>query len=265
MRFYFQIFVDDSRVYCSRGDATGSATPTKDTGAILNDSFMLSYSKVFTVTGGRTDLHADGAPPEEYLKMLIEYKRHNGFIRSIWNQDAALRKFLKANGAENFKKAPDAPMDKEQAKLISKDNMPKTDEAKDAILADLIATRTVSADCTHATVCTEYRSQVASANWFACSSYPMLSYAVSRLSVQMHAPTAVAVRAMKRLLRFMTTLDGKHLHYRRGETDDIILTGQSDASLGDADYGRSQFGWTCSLDDRTSAVFQLTGAQARLP
>ena len=264
MRFCFQIFVDDSRVHCSRGDATGSATPTKDTGAVLNDLFMLSHSKVFTVTGGRTDLHADGAPPEEYLKMLIEYKRQNGFIRSIWNQDAALRKFLKANGAENFKKAPDAPMDKEQAKLISKDNMPKTDEAKDAIVADLIATRTIPAGCTYATVCTEYRSQVASANWFACSSYPMLSYAVSRLSVQMHAPTAVAVRAMKRLLRFMTTLDGKHLHYRRGETDDIILTGQSDASLGDADYGRSQFGWTCSLDDRTSAVFDWRSGKTAL-
>ena len=268
IRFYFLIFVDDSRVYCS--DTWGSVprrdgvATTTESGAVLNDMFMARYSSVFTITGGRRDLHDPAAPPEEYLKMLIKYSRLNGCLRSTWSQDLALRKFLLSNSADKIKNAVKSPMDPDVARLITKEAMPSDDRERARELADLQSTSSVPANFAYSDVCTQYRSQVASANWFACSSYPMLSYAVSRLSVQMHAPTAVAVRAMKRLLRFMTSLDGVHLHYRRGETSDIVLTGQSDASLGDSDYGRSQFAWTCSLDDRTSAVFDWRSGKTAL-
>ena len=82
----------------------------------------------------------------------------------------------------------------------------------------------------------------------------MLSFAVSRLSIQMSKPTAVAFRALKHLLRHMVGLKGKYLTYYQGDGR-INLTGQSDASLGDdISSGRSQYGWTCALDDGLSAV-----------
>ena len=157
-----------------------------------------------------------------------------------------------------------SPMDPDEARKITKEAMPANATAQAAELADLHSTASVPPDWTYDQVGKQYRSQVATANWFACSSYPMLSFSVSKLSVQMHAPTAVAVRAMKRLLRFMTTLEGKHLYYRRGASADIVLVGQSDASLGDSDYGRSQYAWTCSLGDRESAVFDWRSAKTAL-
>ena len=236
--FWYIIYTDDHRVYTS--------SPA------LNALFMASYTSRFTVTGGTVDLH--NAEAEEYLGMTMRYARINGRLRSEWSCDASLEKFLVEHNADKLHPT-DAPMNPDVARLITKDAMPQTDAAKQRELDDLKATKVVPDDWTYEQLATNYRSITAGGNWYACTVYPLLSFCVSRLSTQMAAPTATAYRAAKKLLRHMRGLTGKPLRYQHGETSTINLVGQSDASLGDGDEGRSQFGWTMQLDDKTSAVF----------
>jgi len=134
--------------------------------------------------------------------------------------------------------------------------MPQTEELQAKELADLKAIGLVPDEWAHDQMATEFRSATAGANWFACTTYPLLSFAVSRLSVQMSKPTAMAFKALKRLLRYMVSLKGKHLHYRCSEGGNIELFAQSDASLGDTlTSGRSQHAWTVSIGDRVCAIF----------
>lgn len=237
--FWYLIYTDDHRCY------TTSST--------MNSIWMAGYSTRFTVTGGRVDVHDNGIP-EEYLGMMIEYARVNGRLRSQWSCDPSLEKFLREHKADKLH-ATDAPMNPDTARLITKDAMPRTDADKQRELDDLKATKLIPDDWTYEQLATNFRSITAGGNWYACTVYPLLSFCVSRLSTQMAAPTATAYRAAKKLLRHMRGLTGKHLRYQCGESADINLVGQSDASLGDSDEGRSQFAWTMQLDERVSAVF----------
>ena len=237
--FWYLIYTDDHRCYT--------------TSSKMNSIWMAGYSTRFTVTGGRVDVHDNGVP-EEYLGMMIEYTRVNGRLRSQWSCDPSLEKFLREHKADKLH-ATDAPMNPDTARLITKDAMPRTDVDKQRELEELKATKIIPDDWTYDQLATNFRSITAGGNWYACTVYPLLSFCVSRLSTQMAAPTATAYRAAKKLLRHMRGLTGKHLRYQCGESADINLVGQSDASLGDSDEGRSQFAWTMQLDERVSAVF----------
>jgi len=220
---------------------------------------MTRYAGTFTVTGGRRDLH--DTEPEEYLKMLIEYSGKGDRASSTWGQDTSLRKFLASHKADKLHSVK-SPMRPDDARAITKDRMPSDATAEQAELSELRKTGTVPDEWSYADMATHYRSVVAGANWFAVTTYPLLSFAVSRLSVQMSKPTAAAFRAMKHLLRHMVGLKGRHLHYYAGNGE-IRLTGQSDASLGDdSSSGRSQFGWTCGLDDHSAVTDWRSGKTA---
>ena len=243
LRFYYVCFVDDARTYVSH--------------EALAQIFAASYHSTFTVTGGRHDIH-DGAP-EEFLKIEISYRRINGHLRSKWSNDASLEKFLNSHGAKDLKPVG-SPMEADVAKKITSDSMPKGTEAQRRVLEDLQSTGDISDDWSYAQLSTKYRSIVAGAGWQATTVYPLLSFAVSRLSVVMSNPTAVAWRSTKRLLRHMTSLQGKHLQYRRGESDEIDIWAQSDASLGDlSSDGRSQYGHLQRLSQKDGAYRWKSG------
>ena len=237
--FWYLIYTDDHHCYT--------------TSAKMNSIWMAGYSTRFTVTGGRVDIHDNGVP-EEYLGMMIEYTRVNGRLRSQWSSDPSLEKFLREHKADKLHPT-DAPMNPDTARLITKDAMPRSDADKQRELDDLKATKLIPDDWTYEQLATNYRSITAGGNWYSCTVYPLLSFCVSRLSTQMAAPTATAFRAAKKMLRHMRGLTGKHLRFQCGETTGINLVGQSDASLGDSDEGRSQYAWTMQLDERVSAVF----------
>ena len=82
------------------------------------------------------------------------------------------------------------------------------------------------------------------------------SFAVSRSSVVMSNPTAVAWRSTKRLLRHMTSLQGKHLQCRRGESEEIGIWAQSDDLSSD---GRSQHGHLQRLSQKDRAYRWKSG------
>lgn len=233
-RYYWLIHVDDSRAYTN--------TP------IINDIMMNGIAEVagykgkWQVTGGEHDLTHPDTPAEDFLSVTITYDGKS----SRWAQPAYIPSMLRKHGYD-----PDSfhsvstPMNPHQARLIYKARCPQTDADRAAEFKQLRERKLVPQSCrNYRDATTAYRSQVAGANWLACTTMPGIAFAVTRLASVQHLPFVEAFIALKHMMRFLAGKQDHEIVYTRVGDGEIRLYGECDASLGDvADTGDSAIGY----------------------
>ena len=225
----------------------------------MHHDVIAAYKKRFQATGGDTTM--ESGEPEDYLGNLYTFKP--GAV-TVTNQKMADKILTEAGMSDpsTFKLKYEA--------MDPKLNLPEAREQTQGEIAELKRIvnkeKWSTPETTYDEIKTRYRSMLMSISYLGQSLHKELQLTVSVLASHQNHVCITSYQALKHLLRYVAFIRKEGVTYTKTNTDRIVLSAESDASLGSSlpFHGGSRYGVLLRINDGPAFHTEIRRSQVTM-